>query len=126
MKKFLSILFLFLSVVTISGCKNKNVITCTGSVEEDGNTYSIKVTAEVKDNKIKEAEAVMSFGDETTANTMCGMLALANGFSEEEQIDYKCDDKKITFSNYLQMLEKDEYTKDEFIKEAEENDLTCK
>lgn len=125
MKKFLSLSIIALFAVVLSGCGKSADIVCTGTVEEDGQTYKAKIEATVDGDKVTKAKATMEFSDKTTAETMCGMLALSNSMSEE-QIDYKCDGKKITFNDFLQMSGEEEYTKEEFIEEMEDEDLTCK
>lgn len=130
MKKilFLSILSLFL----LTGCGNSNTITCTGTQEEDGIKVKSEIKAGIKDNKITNVTAKMEFDDSKTASTMCGIFNLANSMAEndEDKFDYDCKDKTITFKNYLKLLsseqDKQEFTKDEFIKIMEEAKLTCK
>lgn len=130
MKKilFLSILSLFLLI----GCGKSNTITCTGTQDEDGIKVKSEIKAEIKDNKVTNVTAKMEFDDSKTASTMCGIFNLANSMAEkdEDKFDYDCKDKTITFKNYLKLLssekDKQEFTKDEFIKIMEEEKLTCK
>jgi len=125
MKKFLNLSIIALFVVVLSGCGKGADIVCTGTVEEDGQTYKAKIEANLDGNKVSKAKATMEFSDKETADTMCGMLALSNSMSEE-QIDYKCSGKKITFNDFLQMGGGEEYTKEEFIEEMEDEGLSCK
>ncbi len=130
MKKilFLSILSLFL----LTGCGKSNTITCTGTQDEDSIKVKSEIKAEIKDNKVTNVTAKMEFDDSKTASTMCGIFNLANSMAEkdEDKFDYDCKDKTITFKNYLKLLssekDKQEFTKDEFIKIMEEEKLTCK
>ena len=132
MKKALLILPVMLLLVT--GCGKKEVV-CTGTVEEDGQKYEMKFIGTLKDDKIDSAKAIMTFSDETTAQSMCGMFALVNSFAEDDdkKIDYKCDGKVITLNSLDNYIDDEEeqikgMTKDEFIKKVtEENDqITCK
>lgn len=130
MKKilFLSILSLFL----LTGCGKSNTITCTGTQDEDSIKVKSEIKVEIKDNKVTNVTAKMEFDDSKTASTMCGIFNLANSMAEkdEDKFDYDCKDKTITFKNYLKLLssekDKQEFTKDEFIKIMEEEKLTCK
>ena len=130
MKKilFLSILSLFL----LTGCGKSDTITCTGTQDEDTIKVKSEIKAEIKDNKVTNVTAKMEFDDSKAASTMCGIFNLANSMAEndEDKFDYDCKDKTITFKNYLKLLsseqDKQEFTKDEFIKIMEEAKLTCK
>ena len=130
MKKilFLSILSLFL----LTGCGKSNTITCTGTQDEDGIKVKSEIKAEIKDNKVTNVTAKMEFDDSKTASTMCGIFNFANSMAEkdEDKFDYDCKDKTIIFKNYLKLLssekDKQEFTKEEFVKIMEEEKLTCK
>lgn len=130
MKKilFLSILSLFL----LTGCGKSNTITCTGTKDEDSIKVKSEIKAEIKDNKVTNVTAKMEFDDSKTASTMCGIFNLANSMAEkdEDKFDYDCKDKTIIFKNYLKLLssekDKQEFTKEEFVKIMEEEKLTCK
>ena len=127
MKKVLGLSLISLLVLT--GCEKS--VVCKGTVEEDNAKASIEVKGILENDKISKASATMSFSDETSAQSTCGMLALVNSFAEDsEKITYECNGKTIKLDNYLQMASEDEkkdsYTKDEFIKLMEEQELTCK
>lgn len=128
MKKVLGLSLV--AVLVLTGCQKK--VVCTGSLEEDGIKASIKLEGILENDQISKATATMSFNDETTTQSTCGMLALINSISTDEskKITYECSGKTIKIDNYLQLMDeeekKDSYTKDEFIKLMEENNLTCK
>lgn len=128
MKKVLGLSLVSLFVLT--GCGEKTVL-CTGTQEDDGISATVEVKGILENDKISKASATIKTNDETSAQTMCGMLALVNSFADDSQkITYECSGKSIKIDNYLQMAseeeKKDSYTKDEFVKLMEEQDLTCK
>ena len=135
MKKFL---VLSLGVLLLAGCGKSNKVTCSGDVEEGGQKYSMKVTGYLENDKVKTIDAVMEFSSKEEAQTMCGLMSLANGFAEKEKqkIDVKCDGKKMTIKGFEKVDSNDEgesklanLTKEEFIKyfqDESENKLVCK
>ena len=135
MKKFL--VLMFVSMFLVCGCgKSKDEVVCTGKVNEDGYEVEMKLIAKLKNDKVSSLSASMTFADESTANTFCGYLGMANSFaeSEDQKIDYECSGKTLTIKDYTK-LESDgdsEFmglTRDEFIKKASESEdgtVTCK
>ena len=128
MKKILGLSLVSLFVLT--GCGEKTVL-CTGTQEENGVSATFEVKGILENDKISKAPTTIKTNDETSTQTVCGMLAIINSFADDsEKITYECSGKTIKIDNYLQMAssdeKKDSYTKDEFIKLMEEQDLTCK
>lgn len=131
MKKLVFVLGLGLFLMT--GCGKKE-LTCTGTVDEEGVKVNMEVTAKFKDDKVNEVSAVMSFDDEEMTKQYCSLFELANSFEEDEtkKIKYTCKEKSIVFENYAQVVETDEevkitgVTEEEFRKQMETLELTCK
>lgn len=130
-------IIVFAAVVTlgfITGCgKNKNQVVCTGKAKENGQSYEVKIVANLKKNKINDGYMEMKFSNEKTAQSMCGLMAMANGMAKKDsdKIDYKCKGKTLKI-NSLKTLDDDGkiigMTKDEFIKQATSSskDIKCK
>lgn len=72
MKKSLKILavvaFLFVILVSLTGCGNK--IVATKETTEDGITYKEKVEIKLKDEKVDTIKMTMTFEDKDTAEKM--------------------------------------------------------
>lgn len=72
MKKSLKILavvaFLFVILVSLTGCGNK--IVATKETTEDGITYKEKVEIKLKDDKVDTVKMTMTFEDKETAEKM--------------------------------------------------------
>lgn len=85
------------------------LLVFTGKEKSTEGTVEMKVTATLKDEKINKVQAVMSFEDKKTAETMCGIFNLANSMaqSEDDKIAVKCDGKDIEFEDYSSMIADD-------------------
>ena len=128
---------LIVGTLFLTGCGNK--VVCSSTVKDGEESYKVKITANMKSNKVSSVDGEMTFESEASAEKMCSMLNLVNSFSsdEEKKLDFKCKGKKITIKNY-DKLESDDaedklvgLTKDEFIKKMtegsdEESKVTCK
>lgn len=131
MKK-VAILFV-IGLFLVSGCGKKNQVVCTGSQEESGQKFTMKVTANIKDDKVSGISAKMTFDNEDMAKSFCGILGLANSMSEDSKnkIEFDCGKKSITIKNYEKLAESEgenvaDLSKEDFIKAMEEEGLTCK
>ena len=128
MKKLVFVLGLCL---LLSGCGNNKVV-CSGSVDEQGLKVKLEVSAALKDDKVNNVSASMTFDDEKAAKQYCGLMELANSFAEDDskKIDFECSGKSIEFKDYTKMMDSDEkikeMTKDQFIEVMEAEKLTCK
>lgn len=128
MKKLVFVLGLCL---LLSGCGNNKVV-CSGSVDEQGLKVKLEVSAALKDDKVNEVSASMTFDDEKAAKQYCGLMELANSFAEDDskKIDFECSGKSIEFKDYTKLMDSDEkikeMTKDQFIEVMEAEKLTCK
>ena len=124
------VLFGLGACLLLAGCGNGNKVVCTGTEEEDGVKVTMEVTATLKNEKVNGVSATMSFSDKKTAEQYCSIFELANSMSEDEQVDVKCDGKKIIFADYTQMSSGDDeiigLSKEEFIKAMEDTELKCK
>ena len=131
MKKLMLLLGSCLLLMT--GCGKKELI-CTGTVDEEGIKVNMEVTAKLDSDKVSEVSAVMSFDDVEVAKQYCSLFDLANSFEEDEtkKIKYTCREKSIEFENYAQVVETDNdvkiinVTEEEFKKEMENLELSCK
>lgn len=130
MKKI--IFLLVICAFLVVGCGNKNQVTCTKTETEDGVTATIKMIANLKDNKVSSVDAVMSYDDENTISLMCSMFAVANEHAESDsdKVDYKCNKNSIEIKNFDKMSDEDEkiigITKEEFISGMESEGASCK
>lgn len=131
MKK-VAILFV-VGLFLVSGCGKKNQVTCTATQEENGQKYTMTITADMKDDKVSSVSAKMAFDSEDTAKSFCGILGLVNSMAEDEdsKVNYDCGKKSITIKNYEKLAESEGeevkgLTKEEFIKGLEEEKFTCK
>ena len=130
----------FASVIAIgcvTGCGGKkNQVVCTGKVSEGSQTYEAKIVAKLKDNKVNDGYMEMKFSDQKTADTMCGMMKLANSMAEDEskKIDFTCKGKTLKINSLESMESEDSddkiigMTKEAFIKQATSSskDVKCK
>lgn len=136
MKKFGA--FLFVSTLFLTGCGKDNKVTCSMTIEEDGVKITSEVIATLKDDKVDNATAKMSFSDEKAAKEYCDIFALASSFSTDDstKLDYNCDGKNITINNYEALVAEDGkisgLTKQEFIDKMKKTasddkmEITCK
>ena len=127
---------LIVGTLLLTGCGNK--VVCSSTVKDGDKTAKIKITANMKNNKVSSVNAEMNFDSEDTAKQTCSSLELINSFNTDEskKLDFKCKGKKITIKDYDKLGSDDEdklvgLTKDEFIKKMTENSdeeskVTCK
>ena len=122
------------SLFILTGCGGNKVV-CTGKMNEAGMKAEMKITATIKSDKVSKIAAEMTFDDEKTAKSMCGLLELGNSFAEKEEdkVPFDCKGKTISFTDYSKMADSDEDTKiigmskADFIKEMEKEDgVKCK
>ena len=123
------------SLFVLTGCGNK--VVCTGKMDEAGMKAEVKITATIKADKVDKIAADMTFDDEKTAKSYCGLFELANSFAEKEEdkISFDCKGKTISFKDYSKMVDEDADSdnkvigmkKADFIKEMEKEDgVKCK
>ena len=134
MKKFAFLLVAGLFVVAGCGSKAKNQVVCTGEVEESGQKYKMEIKGTLNSaDVITGITAKMTFDNEDMAKSICGIFGLANSMAEDDsqKIDYECGKKSIEIKNYenlaeLEGEELEKVSKADFIKEMENECLTCK
>ena len=133
MTKYLLVVLCALLVVVVTGCGNKNQVTCSGSMEESGMTIKAEIIADFDESdKLTDATVVYDLGSSDTANQWCSMFKLMNDY--EKGIEVSCSGSKITIKGYAKMAEDGEEsmvgkTKEEFKKAMEEEtegQVTCK
>ena len=132
MKKYL--LVGVIGLLLFTGCgKSKNAdIVCSGKMTEEGQTVEAKYYGYLTDGKISRIDAELTFDKEETAKQMCQMYELVKQMAPEETKDMKitCDGKTMTVENFPDDGEGDEKiigaTKEEFVKMAEKEGMTCK
>lgn len=60
MKKFMSIISMFMILITLTGCGKKS-ITCSGDLTESDITVAVKVTGDFKSDKLLTQTIIMEF-----------------------------------------------------------------
>ena len=128
MKKYL--LLLVVGLFLLAGCGKKADITCTGEMEEGGIKAKATYYAYLKDDKVNRVDMEMEIDDENTAKQTCQTMELLKTMSGDEAKDMvvKCSGKTVTIENFP-ADENDGMigvSKEEFIKAAEGQSLTCK
>ena len=126
------VLFLLPLLFLLTGCGNK--VTCTTTVEEDGEKYEAKVVANLKNNKVESGKMELTFSDKEKGEQYCNLIKAFMGMAEEDQkVDIKCDGKKMTIDSLDFDTDEGEEklvgkTKDDFIKAFKEKypEATCK
>ncbi len=133
MKKSLKILavvaFLFVILVSLTGCGNK--IVATKETTEEGITYKEKVEIKLKDDKVDTVKMTMTFEDKDTAEKMKdqldqGIAMLKMMGMDSEGIEIEGKGKKITMKldakafSALSEVEMEEVSKDAIKKDLEE------
>ena len=137
MKKCFLFVFCALLLFVVTGCGNKNQVTCTGEMTEDGVTMKAEVIGEFdKDDKLTTVTMIEDLGDKEKADQLCAMY---NAFASQmpEGVSVSCSGSKVTIKGYEKMDEDEEsddekmvgMTKDEFkaaIEKDSEGKVTCK
>lgn len=133
MKKSLKILavvaFLFVILVSLTGCGNK--IVATKETTEEGITYKEKVEIKLKDDKVDTVKMTMTFEDKDTAEKMKdqldqGIAMLKMMGMDSEGIEIEGKGKKITMKldakafSALSEVKMEEVSKDAIKKDLEE------
>lgn len=132
MKRVKIIFALVISSILLCGCESsKNKVVCVGKVVDDGYEMTMRITAKLKDDKVTNATATMTFNDEDTAQAVCGFLNIQTSTNEVDT--YECKGNKITIKDFSKVKETSEndkiigITKEEFInKMTEDEGVTCK
>ena len=131
MKKYLLIGVVALLLFTGCGSKNADIV-CSGKMTEGNETVEAKYYGYLKDGKVSRIDVEMTFDKEDTAKQTCQMLELVKSMAPEEAKDMKvsCSGKTITVENFPDNSTGEDKmvgaTKEEFIKSAEKEGLTCK
>ena len=129
MKKYVLVPCCALLLFSLTGCGSKKLV-CSRSGSESGVNAEVEVAFEFdSDGKAKSAEMTMTyeFDDAETAEQACEMFK-GDDSDSDEKMSVKCTGKKITMTT-SEMDDSDEVigkTRDEIIKEAEEDGYECK
>ena len=132
MKKYLLVVFCAALLLVVTGCGNKNQLTCTGSMNESGIEMKAEVVADFDENdKLTDATVSYDLGSKETADQWCSMFKLMN--DADKGIEVSCSGSKITIKGYAKMDDEGEEsmigkTKEEFkaVMEKEVEGITCK
>ncbi len=128
------LVFLLPLLLLLTGCGSKSV-TCTAQVEEDGKKYEMKMTGNLKDDKVVSGKMELIFEDKEEAEQTCALVKAFMGLAseEEQKVDIKCDGKKMIIDSLDFDSEGEEdkltgKTKEEFINtvKAQYSDAVCK
>ena len=129
MKILAVVAFLFVILVSLTGCGNK--IVATKETTEEGITYKEKVEIKLKDDKVDTVKMTMTFEDKDTAEKMKdqldqGIAMLKMMGMDSEGIEIEGKGKKITMKldakafSALSEVEMEEVSKDAIKKDLEE------
>ena len=109
MKKVFGFLFLVAFALVLTGCGKGNTVTCDMGSEG-------KMVVSFKDGKVDSAKLEMELESKEIADMYCSI-----------DKDAKCNGKKVTMTMPADELEDVKgLTKDEFLKAAKEEGLSCK
>ncbi len=131
-KKYLLVVLCALLLV-VTGCGNKNQVTCTGTMEEEGVEVKAEVVADFdKDDKLTAITITEDLGDKEKADQMCAMLKAF--MPADSGVEASCSGSKVTIKGYEKRDADEEdsmvgKTKEEFKKAMEEESegkVTCK
>jgi hypothetical protein len=98
-------------------------LKCTAKYSESIK-YDVKVTSNIKNNKIEGATVRMTFGNSEDAASMCELTKL----SKNQKISVYCYTKEVVIKNYEYTLMSDgktPITKDDFIKTLKAQGFKC-
>ena len=121
MKKTI-LLFTILTLITGCGKRKNEVLNCTFENKQDNSEFITEVKAEIKENKVINAEATMKYNDKNLAKNMCDILKVA----EDSKDNLKCDDYNIYIKNYHKSISQNEISKDEFLEYMDNQNFVCK
>ena len=132
MKKYVLVPCCALLLFSLTGCGSKKLV-CSRSGSESGVNAKVEVAFEFdSDGKAKDAEMTMTyeFDDKETAEQACELFK-GDDADTDEKTSVKCSGSKITVttSGLSEVEGSDEVigkTRDEIIKEAEEDGYECK
>ena len=129
MKK--TIIIFVLLLILVSGCGKKEEKSNTSKDEyiichlenmNKGVESITEVRANIKENKLKDAKAIITYETEEFANTMCDIFSKA----EDSEGNLKCEDKTINIDNYHKSINNEkELTKEEFLTYMENQNFIC-
>ena len=109
-------------MLMLTGC-GSNSLKCTAKYSESIK-YDVKVTSNIKNNKIEGATVRMTFGNSEDAASMCELTKL----SKNQKISVYCYTKEVVIKNYEYTLMSDgktPITKDDFIKTLKAQGFKC-
>ncbi len=121
MKKGLIILSL---LILLTGCKDKTKeekINCFFQNTYEGSEFTTNIDVSIKNNIVTNATAVMTFKEESLAQTMCSVLKQ----TEDSGNDLICEDTKITINNYHKSVSSKDMTKEEFLEYMKNQEYIC-
>ena len=130
MKKFYLVPVCAVLILAV-GCGKKNQVKCTGKQTENGITIKAEVIADLdKNDKLTDAKVVYDLSDKKTAQQYCALFKLME--NADKGISINCSGSKVTIKGFAEM-ETDEdgesivgMSKKDFIKQMEEENMTCK
>lgn len=122
MKKYLSVLFVAVFALVLTGCGKGNTLKC--STEEDGQKANVEVS--FKGDKVNKVVTTMELASKEEAESYA---ALYNAFAgSQEGMTVKADGKKFTITLSGKALESEglEGKKADVKKQLEEQGYKCK
>lgn len=134
MKKYFLVVFCALLLFVVTGCGNKNQVTCSGTMKESGMEIKAEIVADFDDSdKLTDATIVYDLGNSDTATQWCSLFQLMN--DSDKGISVSCSGSKITIKGYAKMAEEEGEesmigkTKEEFkqaMEKESDGQITCK
>ena len=116
------IILVLVLVILLTGC-GSNSLKCNATYS-DTIKYNVKVTSNIKNNKIEGATIRMTFENSEDAANMCGLYKL----SKNKKINIHCYAKEVVIKNYEYSLMSENQTtisKDDFIKTLKAQGFKC-
>ena len=129
MKKYLLVVFCVALLFIVTGCGNKNSVTCSGKM--DGN--EAEVIAEFDGNdKLTTITATQDLGSKESADQYCTLYS--SMLPADSGISVSCSGSKVTIKGFEKMMDDEEdsmvgMTKEQFKQAMEadsEGQVTCK
>lgn len=121
MKNIFIIIVLFIFTMYLTGCESTS-LKCTATYN-DTIKYSVKITSNIKNNKISNAKLRMTFKNSEDATNMCDL----NKLNSSKNVTISCYEKEVIIRNYEYMFSdsKDGISKDDFIKQLKAQGFKC-
>ena len=127
MKKYLSIVFVAIFALALTGCSKS--VKCTYEEESNGTKIKSEITANYSGKNVTKVnmKETVDFGDKEKAKKAYDSEKASLDESNEYNASLKLDGTKVIYSVTIKKEKDDEdYSIDDFKKSYEEDGFTCK